>query len=117
MIQTTRRIAYLWAFFDCMNGKRLKYKASLPQAPQKVYLLGNGRVGRSSPVARLGIRGSDFTLVVKILSSRCSRVQPVDITAVVNLPQIVEIPECQRIEVLDFRVSLKRQGENILDRI
>ena len=89
----------------------------MPQAPQKVYLLENGRVGRSSPVSRLGIRGSDFTLVVKILSSRCSRVQAVDIPAVVNLPQIVKVPERQRIEVFDLRISLERQGEDILDGV
>jgi hypothetical protein len=47
-------------------------------------------------VFRLGTRGSDFTLVVKIISSRRSCVQPVNIAAVVNLPQIVKIPERQR---------------------
>ena len=46
-----------------------------------------------------------------------SCVQSVDIPAVVNLAQIVKVPERQRIEVLDLRISLKRQGEDILDRI
>ena len=29
----------------------------------------------------------------------------------------MKVPERQRIEVLDLRISLKRQSENILDRI
>jgi len=68
-------------------------------------------------VSRFGIRGSDFTLVVKILSSRRSCVQPVDMPAVVNLAQIVKVPERQRIEVFDLRISLERQGEDILDGV
>ncbi len=75
---------------------------------KKFTYWGMGALGGASPVSRFGIRGSDFTLVVKILSSRCSRVQAVDIPAVVNFPQIVEIPERQRIEVLDLRISLER---------
>ena len=84
---------------------------------KKFTYWGNEGVGRSSPVSRLGIRGSDFTLVVKILSSRRSCVQPVHIPAVVNLAQIVKVPERQRIRVLDLRISLERQGKDILDRI
>jgi hypothetical protein len=62
-------------------------------------------------------RGNDSTLVVKILSNRYSRVQPVDIPAVVDLPQVVQIPECEGIKVLDLGISFERQGENISDRI
>jgi hypothetical protein len=94
-----------------------KYKASVPQPPQKVYFLENGRAGRLSPVPRFGTGGSDFTLFGKELCSRCSSVEPVDITAVVNLTQIVKVPERQWIEVLDLGISLERQGENILNRI
>src|SRR5262249_19141694 len=84
---------------------------------KKFTYWGNERVGRSSPVSRLGIRGSDFTLVVKILASRRSCVQPVHIPAVVDLTQIVKIPERQRIKVLDLRIALERQGKHILDRV
>jgi hypothetical protein len=97
----------------------------VPRLPQKVYLAATTKSllirewarWTVSPVSRFGIRGSDFTLVVKILSSRCSCVQPVDIPAVVNLAQIVKVPERQRIEVFDLRISLERQGEDILDGV
>jgi hypothetical protein len=69
------------------------------------------------PRLAFGIVRSDLTLIVKIVSSRRSRVQAVDIPAVVDLAQIVKVPERQGIEVLDLGVSLERQGENILNRI
>jgi hypothetical protein len=90
------------------HGKKLKYTASVTQPPQKVYFWENGRVGRSFLVSRLGNRGSDFTLVVRIVSSCRSPIKPVDIPAVVDLAQIVKVPKRQRIEVFDLRISLER---------
>jgi len=52
----------------------------------------------------------------KNLASRHSRVEPIDITAIIDLPQVVKVPERQRIEAPYFGISLERQCENILDR-
>ena len=49
-----------------------------------------------------------------VISTRRFPVKPVDIP--VNLPQVVQASERQRIEV-DLRVSLKRQRESISDRV
>jgi hypothetical protein len=43
-----------------------------------------------------------------IVSRKRSPIESFDITAVVDLPEIMKVPERQRIEVLDLRISLKR---------
>jgi hypothetical protein len=40
--------------------------------------------------------------------ARCSGVERVNVNAVVDLPQVVKVPERQRIEILDLRISLER---------
>jgi hypothetical protein len=56
----------------------------------------------------LALAGVILPSLEEVGSSRHSPVEPVDITAVIDLPQIVKVPERQRIEILDLRISLER---------
>ena len=98
------------------HGKRLKYTASIPQPPQKVWL--TEKRTRWMVVSRVSAWQSRESLRPrwKNLASRHSRVEPIDITAIIDLPQVVKVPERQRIEAPYFGISLERQCENILDR-
>src|SRR5262245_2752348 len=99
------------------HGKRLKYTASIPQPPQKVWL--TEKRTRWMVVSRVSAWQSRESLRPrwKNLASRHSRVEPIDITAIIDLPQVVKIPERKRIKALDLRISLEGQGKHILDRV